>query len=214
MTEKKLYTIAQAIEFIKENCKCKFNATIEAHINLDVDTKKDGHSTRYTTILPHGTGKTKKVAVFASKKVAEADLELSENDLDKIASGDIKPKIDFDVLVSEPKFMAKLAKVAKILGPAGVMPNPKTGTVTEDVDTAVKQIKTGKIEIRIEPNAAVIHTIIGKKSFENKALEENLEKVLASLRQNKPAKAKPQWIKSCFIKSTMSKAAEIDPKLL
>jgi len=165
---------------------------------------------RFTTTLPHGTGKTKKVAVFASRKVPNADLELTEDDIAKIDKNTIRPKVDFDMLVAEPKFMPKLAKVAKILGPAGVMPNPKTGTVTEDVEKAVEQIKKGKIEVRTEPVAPVIHTIIGKKSFEDNKLEENFNELINAIRSNKPAKAKPNFIRSVFITSTMGPSFSVD----
>lgn len=208
--EGKTYPIAEALEFVKTNCKAKFDSSIEVHINLNLDNKKQDQIIRYTIGLPNGTGKTKKVAVFASKKIANADLELAETDLDKILSGAIKPKVNFDALVAEPKFMAKLAKVAKILGPAGVMPNPKTGTVTEDVEKAVEQIKKGRVEIKMEANAPIIHTIVGKKSFDTTKLKENFEELFNSLLQNKPAKAKPDWIKSCYITATMSPSVKVD----
>jgi len=155
-----LYSLEEAIKKAKEASKAKFDATVELHINLDVDQKKGSVNIRFTTVLPNGTGKTKKVAVLASKKVANADLELMESDIDKIEKGTIKPKVDFDVLIAEPRFMPKLAKVAKILGPIGMMPNPKLGTVTEDVENAVSQTKKGKVEIKTEKDIMVIHTII------------------------------------------------------
>ncbi len=206
MKEIKKYTIKNAIKEIKKGSKSKFDETLEVHINLDLDPKKQDQSVRYTTMLPHGTGKTLKVAVFASKKVNGADLELVEGDLKKIEKGDIKPGVDFDVLVAEPRTMPKLAQIARVLGPAGVMPNPKNGTVTEDVEKAVEQFKKGKIEIRLEPNAPIIHTGIGKVSFSEDKLEENLNEVLTTLRQHKPQKAKPEFIKSVFLCSTMGKS--------
>lgn len=207
--EKKVMTIEDAITEVKANCKCKFDSTIEAHFNLSIDPQKTEQNVRFTTTLPHGTGKTKKVAVFASKKIPNADLELTESDLDKIASGAIKPNVDFDVLVAEPKFMVKLAKVAKILGPAGCMPNPKTGTVSENVEKAVEQIKKGKVEIRSEPNGKIAHTIIGKRSFETQKLLENFNEILTTLNQNKPAKVKGDLIASCYVTSTMSPSVQV-----
>jgi large subunit ribosomal protein L1 len=153
-----LYSLEEAIQKAKEANKAKFDATVELHINLTPD-KKIEQSVRFTTVLPNGTGKTKKVAVLASKKVANADLELMESDIDKIEKGTIKPRIDFEVLVAEPRFMPKLAKVAKILGPIGMMPNPKVGTVSENVEAAVAQIKKGKVEIKTEKDVPVIHTV-------------------------------------------------------
>ena len=200
---------SEAIQKVKETSKTKFDPTVEVHINLELE-KKGEQSVRFTTTLPHGTGKTKKVAVFASRKVPNADLELTEDDIAKIDKNTIRPKVDFDILVAEPKFMPKLAKVAKILGPAGVMPNPKTGTVTEDVEKAVEQIKKGKVEVRTEPVAPVIHTIIGKKSFEDNKLEENFNELINAIRSNKPAKAKPNFIRSVFVTSTMGPSFSVD----
>lgn len=205
-----LYTAEDAISRVLETSKEGFNATIELHINLDLDPKKQEQMVRYTTTLPNGTGKTKKVAVLASKKVPNADIELSEEDLVKIENGKLRPRVDFDVLVAEPRFMVKLAKVAKILGPVGAMPNPKTGTVTEDVEKAVAQIKKGKVEIKTEKDIAIIHTIIGKTSFEKTALLENFNEVVHSLKQNKPAKTPPEWIKSMFVTSTMGTSYKIN----
>ncbi|EKD99650.1 MAG: 50S ribosomal protein L1 [uncultured bacterium] len=208
-----VYSFEDALKRVKETAKAKFDSTIELHVNLSLDKKAEQQSVRFTTVLPHGTGKTKKVAVLASKKVANADLELSESDIDKLANSTIRPKVDFDVLIAEPRFMAKLAKAAKILGPAGVMPNPKTGTVSEDVEGAVEQVKKGKIEIRTEPNATNIHTILGKKSFEDNKLIENYKEVISSIKANKPQKAKPDWIRSIFVGSTMGPSFSVKVEL-
>src|SRR3990167_1482041 len=196
MWRNNIMELMEAIKKVKLLSKEKFDATVEIHINLDLDSKKQDQPVRFSLTLPNGTGKTKKVAVLASKKVTGADLELKESDIELIQKGQIKPRIDFDTLVTEPRFMPKLAKVARILGPAGVMPNPKTGTVAEDVNKAVEQIKKGKVEIRTEINAPIIHTIIGKKSFETQALKENFTEVFNSIKQNKPQKAKPDWLKN------------------
>jgi large subunit ribosomal protein L1 len=198
-----LYSIEEAVKKAKEGSKVKFDATVELHINLSVDSKKEQVTIRFTTVLPNGTGKTKRVAVLASKKVPNADLELMESDIEKIEKGSLRPKVDFDAFISEPRFMAKLAKAARILGPAGMMPNPKLGTVTENVEEAVAQMKKGKIEIKTEKDILVIHTILGKVSFEDKALVENFNEIYSTLKQNKPAKAKPGWIKSIYIATSM-----------
>ena len=131
------YSIKEAVKKLIEAKREKFDATVEMHINLNTDPKKQDQQIRFTTILPAGTGKSKKVAVMASEKVPNADLELTENDIKKIEDGNLKIGRDFDLIVTEPQFMAKLAKAARILGPAGVMPNPKTGTVTDNVEKAV-----------------------------------------------------------------------------
>jgi large subunit ribosomal protein L1 len=206
----KKYTIEEALEKVKRGKRAKFDSTIELHLNLNLDVKKQDQQVRFSTTLPHGTGKSLKVAVMSSDKVPGADLELKETDLKKIESGDLKPGVDFDVIVAEPRVMGKLAKVARILGPAGMMPNPKSGTVTDHVKEAVDQIKKGKIEIRTEQNLPIIHTIIGKMSFDDKKLVENYREIINSLKQNRPPKAKPEFIESAFISSTMGKSFALE----
>lgn len=208
--EAPIMKLKEALEYVQQNCKTKFDATIEIHINVNLDIKKPDQNIRFTTSLPNGTGKTKKVAVLAAKKVANADLELTESDIERLEKGQLKPKVDFDVLVAEPRFMAKLARAARVLGPAGVMPNPKNGTVSEDVEKAVELIKKGKVEIRTEPTGKVIHSILGKKSFTTKALEENFMEIWNSIKTNKPLKATPDWITSIYIAGTMSPSVRID----
>lgn len=206
----KKYSIKEALEAIKNQKKTKFDATIELHINLNLDVKKQDQQIRFSTSLPHGTGKSLKVAVMANNKVPNADLELSESDLKKIEEGKLKPNVDFDLIVAEPRTMGKLAKIARILGPAGMMPNPKSGTVTDNIKETVEQIKKGKIEIRTEQNHPIIHTIIGKMSFDNKKLEENYLEIIKSLKQNRPPKAKPEFIDSAYLSSTMGKSLALE----
>ena len=201
------YPIEEALKKVKAESKAKFDASIEVHINLDIDPNKQ--NIRFSLSLPNGTGKTKKIAVLSSGKVEGADLNLTEEDLPKIEQGKIKPNVDFDVLITEPRYMPILAKYAKILGPAGVMPNPKNGTVTEEVSKAIAQFKKGKMEIKTEKLAPIIHTIIGKVSFEDKALAENYEELIGALKANKPAKTPPLWIKSIFISSTMGASVKV-----
>lgn len=204
----------EALNQIKNDAKTNFDSTVELHINLNLDVKKADQMIRFTTVLPNGTGKTIKIAVFASTEIKEADLNLKEEDLDLIISGKLRVGNDFDLLVAEPAFMSKISKVARVLGPAGVMPNPKNGTVTSDVKKAIEQLKKGKIEIRTEQNFPIIHSIIGKTSFDAKQLEENLTDIISSLKQNRPSKAKSDWIKSIFLSSTMGGSYQIDPKTL
>ncbi|KKS02620.1 MAG: 50S ribosomal protein L1 [candidate division WWE3 bacterium GW2011_GWF2_41_45] len=202
--------LTEAIKKVKQMSKEKFDATVEVHINLDLDAKKQEQPVRFSLTLPNGTGKTKKVAVLASKKVAGADLELKESDIDAIQKGQIKPKVDFDTLVTEPAFMPKLAKIAKILGPAGVMPNPKTGTVSDDPEKAVSEIKKGRLDIKTEKDLPMIHTIIGKRSFTEEQLFENFMELFKTLKQNKPTKAALEWVKSVFINTSMGQSVKID----
>lgn len=204
MTE---YSLSDAIKKVKAESKTKFDASVELHINLDLDPAKQ--IVRFSIDLPHGTGKTKKIAVLSNSKIEGADIVLDEASLSKIEGGKIRPNVDFEVFITEPKFMPLLAKYAKILGPAGVMPNPKNGTVTEDINKAVAQFKKGKVEVKTEKLAPLIHTIIGKVSFEEKALEENFKEILISLKQNKPAKANPVWIKDAYLTSSMGPSVKL-----
>lgn len=202
--------LATAIKDIKAASTAKFDESVEIHFNLDIDPTQADQTIRVPANLPHGTGKDIKIAVMASSKIKGADLELTEADLVKLENGDIKPKSDFDVLIVEPSFMAKLGKLGPILGPAGVMPNPKTGTVTDKVEEAVSQFKKGKVELRNEITAPILHTVIGKISFEDKQLIENFMEVWNTLKSNKPQKAKPEWIKNCFITSSMGPSVEVN----
>ncbi|MBU1132719.1 50S ribosomal protein L1 [Patescibacteria group bacterium] len=201
------YKIPDAIKRVKETSKTKFDASVETHINLDIDPTKQ--IVRFLITLPHGTGKTQRIAVLSDKKVEKADINLSEADLSKIEKGDIKPGTDFDIFITQPKFMPKVAKIAKILGPVGLMPNPKNGTVAENIEKAVEEFKAGKVEIRTEQKAPIIHIVIGKVSFGEKELEENLQEIIKTLKQNKPQKAKPSWIKSIFLTSSMGPSIKL-----
>ncbi len=203
-------SLTEAIKEIKQLATANFDETVEVHINLTTDVRQADQQLRTTASLPHGTGKETKVAVLASKEVKDADLNLTEDDIAKLEKGKIVPGKDFDILVVEPSFMAKIGRLGPVLGPAGVMPNPKTGTVSDDVEKAVGQFKKGKIELRNEPNAPIVHTIIGKVSFDETQLVENFKEIWATLKSNKPQKAKPNWIKNIFITSTMGDSIEID----
>jgi large subunit ribosomal protein L1 len=212
--DNKIYSnIEEAINDIKKDCRTKFDSTIELHINLNLDVKKSDQMIRYNLVLPNGTGKSMKVAVLASQNSDLADLNLKEEDLDSILNGKLRAGVDFDVLVTEPGYMPKIAKVARILGPAGIMPNPKSGTVTNDIKKAVEQIKKGKVEVRTEQNFPIIHTIIGKCSFETSNLVENLHEIMTNLRISKPAKAKPGWVVSIFLSPTMGTSYQLDTKI-
>lgn len=209
MASDKKYKIDEALKEMRKEKKRRFDTTVEVHFNLNTDPKKQDQQIRFTTLLPHGTGKEVKVAVMATSKISGADIELSESDLKKIEAGELRPGRDFDVIVAEPKMMGKLAQVAKILGPAGAMPNPKSGTVTDDIEKAVSQIKKGKVEIKTEQIHPIIHTIIGKLSFEDNKLIDNFNSLVSAMRSNRPPKVKPDFINTVFITSSMGKSYRI-----
>lgn len=184
--------ITTAIKQIKDSAKAHFDESVEVIINLDLDIKKQG-GIRALTSLPHGTGKSLRIEAVDGKNVEEFIL--------KIESGKVKPKVDFDVLIATPDSMAKLSKIARILGPQGVMPNPKNGTVTPDLEKAKKEFSGGKIEVKTEADMPIIHSTIGKVSFDEKALLENYEALLKVV--------EGKTIKSIFLKSSMGKSFSI-----
>ncbi len=203
-------SIKEAIKEVKSNAKAKFDETIELHINLDLDVTKTDQTIRTTVDLPNGSGKELTVLTITAKNISNADISLLDSDFSQLENSQIKPKADFDILIVEPQVMPKIAKLGATLGPAGVMPNPKNGTVTDDVEKAVADFKKGKVEIRNELSAPVIHTVIGRVSFSEKDLEENFTEIIETLKKNKPAKAKPNWIKGMFISSSMGKSVQVE----
>ncbi|WP_349402141.1 LSU ribosomal protein L1p [Candidatus Phytoplasma solani] len=209
---KKRYPFQEAIKLAKQIQVTKFDATVQCAFNLNLDPKKADQNLRGAINLPYGTGKVVKLAVLAkgeqakAAKEAQADYVGDEDLIDKIA----KNWFDFDVLVSTPEMMPKLSKLGRILGPKGLMPNPKTGTVTDNVSQAVHEIKNGKIEYRLDKNGN-IHAIIGKASFEEYKLLDNLKALYLQLIRIKPRTAKGTYIKNITISTTMSPGIKIDP---
>ncbi len=205
----KLYSLEEAMKLIKENKIAKFDESIEVHIKTRIDAKKGDQQIRGTVILPHGTGKTKKIAVITSTKADEAkeagaDLVAGEELLEKIKAG----KIEFDVLVATPEMMPKLATVAKILGPKGLMPNPKTETVTPKIKEAVEALKKGKASFKND-NSGNIHQLVGKISFEDAKLMENIKTFLEAVEKSKPAAVKGKLFSGVVICSTMGVGIKI-----
>lgn len=181
---------------IKESAKANFDESVEVVINL-ISDKKNPITLRTTVSLPHGTGKV--------LRIKAVDTDSADSFVKEMTLKDGKaPKIDFDILIAEPGAMAKLSKVAKILGPKGLMPNPKNGTVTENLEKTKKELSGGKIEIKTETNAPIVHTTIGKVSFEEKKLEENYNTVIKAIEE-----IKPKSITSAFLKSTMGKSHKV-----
>lgn len=208
LDKNKIYPIREAVKFLKENKTAKFDESVEIHIKTNIDPKKGEQQVRGTVILPHGTGKSKKIAVITSvaekeAKDAGADIVGGEEIIDKIAK-----KINFDVLVATPEMMPKLAKIAKILGPKGLMPNPKTETVTTKIKETVEALKKGKAAFKND-DTGNIHQIVGKVSFSEEKMVENINTFLASIEKTKPAGLKGKFIASITICSTMGQGIKI-----
>jgi large subunit ribosomal protein L1 len=203
--------ISEAIAEIKKNAKAKFDESVEAHIRLDIDPKKSDQQVRGVAELPHGTGKSVKIAVFTTvqQKEAEAagaDLVGGEELVDKIKSSG---KIEADIAIATPEMMPRLATIAKILGPKGLMPNPKSQTVTPKVKEIVESLKKGRADFKND-NSGNIHQMIGKISFDEAKLEENFKAFLDAVKKAKPEGAKGKFIKNISICSTMGKAVQIE----
>lgn len=208
---KKSYGIQEAVGIVKETATAKFSESVDIAVRLGVDPKKADQAVRGTVALPHGIGKQVRVLVMtkppkdAEAKAAGADYAGLEEYVEKIKGG----WADIDVMIATPDVMVEVGKLGKILGPRGLMPNPKSGTVTVDVATAVKEVKAGKIEFRVD-KAGVVHATVGKASFEQEKLTDNINAFLNTVVKLKPSTAKGQYIKSIFIASTMGPGVQID----
>ena len=207
----KVYGLKDAIELAIKTNSAKFDASLEAHVRLGVDPRQADQNIRTTIVLPNGNGKTVRVAVFApldvckAAKAAGADIAEDEEFLKQLEKG----VIDFDVLISTPAYMPKLGKFARLLGPKGLMPNPKAGTVTMDVEKAVKESKAGKVEYRVDKQS-IVHICLGKVSFGADKLFENANTFFDSLKAQKPASLKGTYIKSVFITTTMGPSIAVE----
>ena len=210
----KLYTKDEAVKLVKETNPAKFDASVELVLRLNLDTKKADQQLRGATVLPNGTGKTKKVLVLAKGPAALAAKEAGADyvgDMDLITKMEKENWFDFDVMIATPDMMPVLGKLGKVLGPKGLMPNPKTGTVTLDTAKAVSDVKKGRVEYRTDSfgNVAVI---IGKVSFTEQQLKENLEYFVSLILKSKPTAAKGEYVKNISIASTMGPGIKIDSK--
>ncbi|MEW6103420.1 MAG: 50S ribosomal protein L1 [bacterium] len=211
----KTYSPEEGIEILKKMAKCKFDESVELHIRLGVNPKHADQQVRGTIVLPQGTGKTKRIAVFAKGEKAS---EASQNGADIVGDEDLVEKIrkgflDFDVCISTPDMMKSVGGLGKILGPRGLMPNPKSGTVTFEVGKAIQEIKKGRVEYRCD-EYGIVHSLIGKASFEKEKLLQNLSAFMESIIKAKPSAAKGQYIKTISIASTMGPGIKIDAKLM
>ncbi len=207
----KAYTPEEAIKLVKSLSKRKFDETVEVALNLNIDTTKSDQQVRSSFTLPHGTGKTKRILVVTKTKADEAkkagaDYVGAEEIVEKIAK---ENWFDYDVIVATPEMMVQLGKLGKVLGPKGLMPNPKTGTVTTNVEAAIENIKKGMIEYRADSNGNV-HAIVGKVSFDEDKLVENLVSFVNEVIKNKPSGVKGTFVKNITISSTMGPGVKLD----
>lgn len=209
--ETRTYELNEALGLLKEIAFAKFDETVELAMLLGVNPKHADQMVRGTTVLPHGTGQSKRVMVIASgEKIREAE----EAGADFVGGDDMVEKIqggwtDFDAVVATPDMMRSVGKLGKVLGPRGLMPNPKTGTVTMDVAKAVQEIKAGKVEFRVD-KTAIVHVPVGKVSFSTDQLSENAHAIIGAVRKAKPPAAKGRYVRSIYISSTMSPSIEVD----
>jgi large subunit ribosomal protein L1 len=209
----KLYSLTDAMSLVKQVNTTKFNASVDVHVRLGIDPRKADQALRGTVSLPHGTGKTKRVLVFctpdkeAEAMAAGADFAGLDQYIQKVSEG----WMDVDVIIATPNVMAQLGKVARVLGPRGLMPNPKTGTVTNDIASAVQEVKKGKIAFRVD-KFGIIHASIGRVSFSPEQLVDNAHELIATLVKMKPSSAKGIYMKSISVAGTMSPGIAVDPK--
>jgi large subunit ribosomal protein L1 len=209
----KLYTLKEASALVKEITKTKFDASIDLDVRLGIDPRKSNQMVRGVVSLPHGTGKETRVLVLCTP---DKEAEAKEAGADYVGLDDYVEKIkggwtDMDVIITMPSVMGKVGQLGRILGPRGLMPNPKSGTVTMEIGKAVKEVKQGKIDFKVD-KSGIIHASIGKVSFEPHKIIENAREFISMVNKLKPAAAKGTYIRSVFISSTMSQGVKIDPK--
>ena len=209
----KLYDVNEAVDLVKKTATAKFDETVEAHIKLGVDSRHADQQVRGAIVLPHGTGKTARVLVFAK---GEKATEAEKAGADYVGAEDMLTKIqnenwfDFDVIVATPDMMGLVGRLGRVLGPKGLMPNPKSGTVTFEVERAVNEIKAGKVEYRLD-KTNIIHVPIGKVSFDEAKLADNFRTLMEAIVKAKPAAAKGQYLKSIALSSTMGPGVKVSP---
>ncbi len=209
----KLYPLNEAMSLIKEVNTANFNASVDVHIRLGVDPRKADHALRGTVTLPHGTGKVKRVVVFCTDDKVDEALAAGADyaGLDELVTKISGGWFDFDVAIAQPNVMAKVGRIGRALGPRGLMPNPKTGTVTPNIAAAVADVKGGKIAFRVD-KTGIIHSSIGRVQFTAEQLNDNANELLTTIQKMKPSSAKGTYFKSIVAASTMSPGVKIDPR--
>lgn len=212
LDKNKAYSAIEAVKLVKETSNAKFDSTIEVAMNLNLDTKKNDQQLRGAVVLPNGTGKTKRILVLAKGDQAKAAKEAGADfvgDLDMIQKIEKESWFDYDVIIATPEMMPMLGKIGKLLGPKGLMPNPKTGTVTMDTAKAIEETKKGKVNYRTD-SFGNVHGIVGKASFDDAKLVENLKAFVEAIMKVKPSTVKGAYVKNVSISSTMGPSVKID----
>ena len=210
--KQRLYEPQEAVTLVRETSPVKFDATVEAHVRLGVDPRHADQMVRSSALLPHGTGRTRRIAVFATgEKMREAldagaDIVGGEDLVKKVQAGEI----DFDVALATPDIMGQVGRLGKILGPRGMMPNPKSGTVTFDIAKAVRDVQGGRVEFRVD-RFGIVHVPVGKVSFDDAKLRDNLATLMEAIVKAKPAAAKGTYVKTVTLTSTMGPGIDVDP---
>ena len=215
LDKNKAYSVEEAVKLVKETSNAKFDSTIEVAMNLNLDTKKNDQQLRGAVVLPNGTGKTKRILVLAKGDQAKAAKEAGADfvgDLDMIQKIEKESWFDYDVIIVTPEMMPMLGKIGKLLGPKGLMPNPKTGTVTMDTAKAIEETKKGKVNYRTD-SFGNVHGIVGKASFDDAKLVENLKAFVEAIMKVKPSTVKGTYVKNVSISSTMGPGVKIDLNL-
>lgn len=205
----KIYPLEETVKLLKGLNLAKFDASVDVHVTLSFDQKKVEQPLRFTVKLPYGIGREKRILLFSENPTEGVRVLGNEETIKAIESGEIKPKKDFDVVIATPSWMPKLTKIAKILGPQGLMPSPKTNTVTPDPEKTIQELKKGAMTVKAEPNASLIHATIGKISFPQDQLLENLKAFLKAVQVNKPAKIKGTYLKKVVVSTTMSPGIKV-----
>ncbi|PJA40362.1 hypothetical protein CO178_02330 [candidate division WWE3 bacterium CG_4_9_14_3_um_filter_34_6] len=208
----KVYKVADAVKLVRKAAYANFTEALELHINLGIDTGNSNQRVRFNTSLPHGIGKSIKVLVISSDNKGKTGDVIYKNATvaDDILAGKLKPDTDFNVVVATPSVMKDIAKIARLLGPKGMMPSPKAGTVTENIEKVLSDVSKGQVEIKNQQGHAVLHQVVGNLNFKDEQLVENIEHLLSELQKNTPSKMKKKLVQKTFLTSSMGPSIRIE----